>query len=177
VTLFSKYISIPFALLFCVILLSCVNERNKEQISMSNHSIVLDTNFSFILSDKYDVYNSKTGLFKRNYSSGDEKSIYRYLRTWEIDKIQKYYLIFSLDTLPIIFHPRCYGILNPSDEKKIMISYMGKEKIIFDDSPWSCKNEKTSDQVRKANRFINLISNMIYNDIYGKLPDPNTLLE
>lgn len=161
----NKYI-LSIIFICCVCLYGCDHKKKDELRSKRIEQIVLDSNFHFIWISWYgeDEYNSMTELFVRHYESGP-KTIKCTLKPYEIELIQKYYLFFSLDTLPIIYHPRSVTILKPETERKLKISYLGKEKTIICDHSFMYENEKTINQVEKVDKLYNLIEGLIYNKV------------
>ena len=140
----------------------CIIGKNKDQNISLKSSIILDSNFSFTYKDDLDTYNLTTNTFTRFYNSG-VRSFICSPKQWQIDKIQRYYLILSLDTLPLNYDPKCFVNIEPSNYIEITVDYFGKKKSIIYNHHCQCKESDSRVLVERIKLFVKLVEQTIFN--------------
>ncbi|MGX5685049.1 hypothetical protein ACWKWW_10815 [Chryseobacterium cucumeris] len=132
----NNHFSITCYLLIIISLISCDKQDTINQ------------NSSFLYKDLTDTYDSKTGLFTRNYDS-DSTTIKVNLTREENEKILKAFSENGFENLPSIIDCSMWGH-NPKIYDKLSLNNINVEYIHNTDEGWFCHNGKKFSRINKT---------------------------
>jgi hypothetical protein len=144
--------------IFCSLIISLISCDKQSTINQ---------NSSFVYKDLTDTYDSKTGLFIRNYDS-DITTIKVHLTREEKNKILKAFSENSFENLPYIIDCSMWGH-NPKIYDKLSLNNINVEYIHNTDEGWFCYNGKKFSRINKT------IHDIIFNKNEVKQLKPSTI--